>query len=201
MRRFLGSALVVGTVAVGAIALGTTPAFAWTVTGGPFTATNSGPVVFKDTTTNQPFTCAASTLKGVPATGGGFVIAHFTSGTFTTCTGALGTVGTGNLTAATFNGVTYVPGTGTTFGTLTGVAITLSLHNLLGTCNVALSGAANNVKYTNLGVLTITPDPLPGNLTATSATGSGCSGLIAGGNRFTLAGTYNVSPPFHVTNP
>ncbi len=205
MRKLVSSAVVAGTVVAGAIGLGAPSAFAatWHVTGGPaFTATNSGNLSFKDTTTNQPFVCTGSTASGnapngLKANGNG--LATLSNGTFTGCTGNFGSNGTASLSAGTLNGVSYA--SGTTTGTLTGVVATLVIHDLFGTCNAGVTGSVNNVTYSNTGLLTITADPSPGNLTINSATGSGCAGLIASGNKATFAGKYKVSPIITIVSP
>ncbi len=197
MRRLVSSSLVVGTVAVGVIGLSATSAFAWTVTGGPnITATNAGPVQFKDTTTNQPFTCTASTIKGTVFSN---AVIGITSGTFTGCTGNFGAAGTATISAGTLTPVTY--SSGITSYVLTRVSASLSFHDLLGACTATVTGSANIIRYSNNGILTVTADPAPGNLTIPTTTGSGCSVLIAPGNKATFAGKYSFSPVITITNP
>jgi hypothetical protein len=200
VRRLVSSSLVVGTVVAGVIGVSATSAFAWTVSGSTFTATNVGTVQFKDTATNQTFTCTASTINArVSST----AVITITSGTFSGCTGSLSSIGTGTISTGTLTPVSYLPtpAPGTTSYVLTGLAATLSIHNLLGTCNAAISGSANNVKYSNTGTLTFTADPAPGNLKFPSASGSGCTSLIVSGDRATFAGKYTVSPVITITNP
>ena len=208
MRKFVASSLLVGAAAAGAIGLTATSALAatWTVSnGGSFTATlaSGSTVNFKDVTTNQPFNCTGSTVSGNAPNGTGLSgtgIATLSNGTFTGCTGNLGATGTATLTSGSLNAVSYNSSTGTTTGTITGVNATLSIHDLLGTCTAKVSGSVNNVSYTNAGVLTVTADTTPG-LTITSATGSGCAGLIRTGDKATFATKYSVSPVVHITSP
>jgi hypothetical protein len=208
MRRFVSSSLVAGAIAAGAIALSAPSALAatWTVSnGGSFTATlKSGTTVaFKDVTTNQPFNCTGSSVAGSAPNGTGLSgtgIAALSSGTFTGCTGNLGSTGTASLTSGSLNAVSYNASTGVTSGTITGLNATLSIHDLLGTCTAKVAGEVDHVTYNNNGTLTITADTTP-LLTISSATGSGCAGLIKTGDKTTFAATYTVSPIVHITSP
>jgi hypothetical protein len=204
MRRSAGSALAALAVIVGTLSVGTPSALAstWTVTnGGNFTAKSTN-AVFKDTTTNQVFNCTFD-LNGVAPNGTGLSgagIAHIISGTFT-CTGPLGATVNGNVTAGTLNAVSYNPtAPGTTSLTITGLAATAAIHDLLGNCNTSVTGALNNVRYSNNGVLTVTADTSPA-LTIASASGSGCAGLVKAGDKATLSGTFAVSPVITITSP
>lgn len=210
MRRFVASSLAVGAVAAGMIGLSAQSAFAanWTVSNpnssGTFTSSllSGTSVAFKDVTTNQPFNCTSSSVPGtapsgtnLPATG----LANLSGGTFSGCTGNLGSTGTATLTAGSLNGGSYA--SGVTTGTITGVAATLSIHDLLGTCTAAVSGEVDTVSYNNgNGQLKVVADTTP-KLTITSATGSGCAGLIRTGDKATFAATYVVSPIITVTSP
>lgn len=208
MRKLVTSSLLAGAAAAGAIALTAPSAFAatWTVSnGGSFTATlKSGTTVsFKDVTTNQPFTCTGSTVSGSAPNGTGLSgtgIATLSGGSFTGCTGNLGSSGTASLSSGKLNAVSYNSSTGVTSGTITGLSATLSIHDLLGTCTAAVSGEVDSVTYNNNGTLTITADTTP-KLSVTSATGSGCAGLIKTGDKTTFAATYTVSPVVHITSP
>jgi len=206
VRKIVGSSLLVGAAAAGAIALSASAAVAagtWTVTpGGAFTATGSS-IAFRDTTTNQPFNCTASSINGTAKSGSGLTnpLAQITSGTFTGCTGNLGSTGTASISAGSLNGVSYNSTTGVTTGTITGVSAALVIHDILGTCNASVSGSANNVTYTNsTGVLKITADTTPA-LTIASASGSGCASLIRTGDKATFAATYTISPRMTVSSP
>jgi hypothetical protein len=207
MRKTLASSVLVGAAAAGAIALTAPAAFAatWTVSnGGNFTATSSS-VSFKDVTTNQTFNCTASTITGNAPNGTGLSgtgIAHLNSGgSFTGCTGPLGSTGTATLGGGTLNAVSYnSTSPGTTSGTITGITATLNIRDLFGTCTAAVSGSVNTVKYVNSGTLTTAPDASPV-LTITSATGSGCAGLIKAGDKTTFTASYSVSPIIKITSP
>jgi hypothetical protein len=197
MRRFVTSTLVMGAAAAGALALGAPSALAatWTVTNpnasGAFSSSlHSGTTVaFRDTTTNQPFNCTGSSVPGSAPSGTGLSgtgVATLSGGTFSGCTG--------NLNAVSYSG-------GVTSGTITGLSATLSIHDLLGTCTAAVSGEVDHATYTNsTHQLKIVADTTP-KLTITSATGSGCAGLIRSGDKATFAATYDVTPAITITSP
>jgi hypothetical protein len=202
VRKIVSSSLVAGAVTVGAIALSAPSAFAatWTSSGGSFTGTSTS-IAFKDVTTNQPFNCTSSTVPGSSTAGTGLSgtnIATLSGGTFSGCTGNLGSTGTASLSTGHLNAVSYSGGV--TSGTITGLAATLSIHDLLGTCTAAVSGEVDNVKYNNNGTLTVAVDSAP-KLKITSATGSGCAGLIKAGDLTTFAGSYHVTPAIQITSP
>ncbi len=206
MRSPIGSALIAGAILAGTAGLGAPPAFAatWTVSnGGAIAAFSVGSTDFRDWSTNNTYSCAIAHLGGNAPNGtnlSGFAIASLGSGTLNGCTGNFGANGTATLTAATFNAGSY--SSGTTIGSLTGIAATLSFQTVLGPCNATVTGSAFLAEYLNSpGVLRIIADAAPGNLTITSATGRGCTGVIASGNRATLAGTYDVSPIIRITSP
>ncbi|MGH3376305.1 MAG: hypothetical protein ACRDP6_16345 [Actinoallomurus sp.] len=206
MRKFVGSSLLVGAAAVGAIALSATSASAagtWTVSnGGSFTGTSTS-IAFKDVTTNQPFNCTSSSAPGSAPNGTGLsgtAIATLSNGTFSGCTGNLGSTGTATLSSGNLNAVSYNAATGVTTGTITGLNATLVIHDLLGTCNAAVSGEVDNVTYNNNGTLTVTADTTP-KLVIATATGSGCAGLINANDVTTFAATYSVSPVINITSP
>src|SRR5262245_16546569 len=138
MRKFVASSLVVGAAAVGAIALSTPSAFAadsWTVSnGGSFTGTSTS-IAFRDVTTNQPFNCTGSSVPGSAPNGTGLPgagIATLSNGTFSGCTGNLGSSGTATLTSGKLNALSYNASTGVTTGTITDLSATLVIHDLLG---------------------------------------------------------------------
>ncbi len=210
MRRFVTSTLLVGAAAAGALALGAPSALAatWTVTNpnasGAFSSSlHSGTTVaFRDTTTNQPFNCTGSSVPGSAPSGTGLSgtgVATLSGGTFSGCTGNLGSSGTASLSTGSLNAVSYSGGV--TSGTITGLSATLSIHDLLGTCTAAVSGEVDHATYTNsTHQLKIVADTTP-KLTITSATGSGCAGLIRSGDKATFAATYDVTPAITITSP
>ncbi|MFB9834490.1 hypothetical protein [Actinoallomurus acaciae] len=210
MRKFVASSLAVGAATAGMIALSAPSALAatWTVTNpdssGTFTSAllSGTTVAFRDTTTSQPFTCTSSSIPGTATSGTGKPdtgLATLSTGSFSGCKGNLGSTGTATLTSGSLNGVSY--SSGVTTGTITGVNATLSISDLLGTCSAAVSGEVDNVTYTNsTGQLKVVADTTP-HLTITSATGSGCAGLINAGDSATFAATYVVSPVITVTSP
>jgi hypothetical protein len=204
MRKIVGSSLLVGAAAVGAIAFSAPSAFAatWSVSGGTsFTGTSTS-IAFRDVTTNQPFNCTGSSVSGTAANGTGLSgtgIATLGNGTFSGCTGNLGSSGTATLTAGSLNAVSYSGGV--TTGTITGLAATLKINDLLGTCNATVSGEVDSVTYNNsTQKLSVAADASP-KLTIVSATGSGCAGLINGGDLTTFVGSYSVSPAIQITSP
>jgi len=209
MRKFVGSSLAVGAATAGAIALTAPSAFAvdpWTVTGGTSITGTTTSVTFKDVTSNQTFKCTSSRVPGtvkngsnLPGAGIGTLAGSAGTGTFTGCTGPLGSTGSATLTAGTLNAVNYAAPV--TTGTITAVSATLTIHDILGTCNATVGGAANTVSYNNTThVLTITPDTTPA-LTILTASGSGCAGLIAAGHKATLSAAYTLSPAITITHP
>ena len=210
MRKLVASSLAAGAVAAAVVGLTARSASAatWTVanpdSGGAFTSsllagTN---VAFRDVTTNQPFNCTTSSVPGTAPSGTGLPatgLAHLSGGTFSGCTGNLGSTGTATLSAGSLNGGSYA--SGVTTGTITGITATLSIRDLLGTCTASVSGEVDTVSYDNgTGQLKVVADTTP-NLTINSATGSGCAGLIRSGDKASFAATYVVSPVITVTSP
>lgn len=225
MRKFLGSSLFVGAAAAGAIALSASAASAatWTVTNsnadGHFAvALKSGTkVTFTDVKTGSVFTCTASSIKGSAPAGTGLSnpVAKITSGTFTGCSGPLGSTGSASITSGNLNGVTYNASTDTVTGNITGINATLTINSILGTCTGSVSGsigttdgtpntANGNVTYANgSGTLDIKPDPAPQWLKIGSTSGS-CAGLVNAGDSVTFQATYVVIdpvPPITVRTP
>lgn len=189
MRKFLVSSLVVA----GALAVGVPSASAGDRLNGSFTGTSTD-ARFGDASNGQTYACSNSTISGVAGTS----TFQINSGSFTGCTGALGSAGTGTLATGTFQPVSYDPVGDTVSGTIPGAIVTFAFHDFLGTCNTTASGAFGNVTYSNrTGILTFVPDT-PAGLTITSATGSGCAGLIRAGDKVTFSATYAISPPFTI---
>lgn len=215
MRRLLGSSLLVGAAAVGAIALSAPAAFAstWTVNNsnadGHFAATlKSGTTVaFKDVTTNQPFTCTASSVFGTAKSGtysSGVGIATLNSGSFSGCTGNFGAHGTAALSNSILNADSYA--SPTTTGHITNVSASLAITDLFGTCNATVTGTIAKGTYTNgTGAIVIFQDPsTSAGLTVVTATGGGCAGLINVGDKAVFGATYlgtDPSPPITITSP
>jgi hypothetical protein len=213
VRKFVGSSLLVGAAAAGAIALSAPSALAadtWTVVNpnsdGSFSSSlHSGTVVsFRDVTTNQPFNCTASSVPGSAPSGTGLSgtgIATLSNGTFSGCTGNLGSSGTATLSSGSLNAVPpFDSSTGTTSGNITGINAGLTIHDLLGTCTATVTGHVDHVTYNNGGTLAVAVDTTPG-LTIASATGSGCAGLINANDTATFTATYDVTPVLTVTSP
>lgn len=212
MRKFLASSLLVGAAA-GSIALSASAAFAagWTVGNpngdGSFSASlaSGTTVVFKDVKTGAQFTCTTSTINGTaPANGTSNPVAHLGSGTFTSCSGPLGSTGSATLSSGDLNAVTYDAAADTVSGNITGVGATLTIRSLLGTCTGTVSGvigstdgtsatANGNISYNNGGTLTIKPDTSAQFLKIGSTSGA-CAGLVNGGDPVTFQATYAVAP-------
>jgi hypothetical protein len=211
MRKFVNSSLLISAAAAGAIALSAPSAFAstWTIhnpngNNGPWSASlHTGTVAaFKDVTTNQPFNCTSSNVSGTAKDGTGLAgtaLASITSGTFGGCSGNLGATGTATISSGNLNAVSY-DGTSTTSGTITNINAALTINDLFGTCKATVAGAVDHVTYNNNGTLTITPDTTAA-LTISSATGSGCAGLINTGDKANFGATYGVTPILTITSP
>lgn len=216
MRKFVGSSLFIGAAAAGAIALSASAASAatWTVTNGNAyghfsVGLNSGSkVTFTDTNTGSVFTCTTSTINGsAPArTSGSNPIATISGGSFTSCSGPLGSTGSATLAGGKLNGVTYNAATDTVTGNITEVSASLTINSILGTCTGTVTGAigttdgtantANgNDTYANAtGILTINPDAAPRFLKVLSTSGS-CAGLINANDTVTFGAIYHVTDP------
>jgi len=203
MRKLVTSSLLAGAAAAGAIALTAPAAFAatWTVSGGTSATGTSTSIAFKDTTSGANFTCTSSTVhatllngSGLSGTGIGSL-----SGSFSTCSGPVGSTGSATLNAGSLNAVSFAAPV--TKGTITGVSATLHITDILGSCTATVTGAANTVTYNNTThKLASTADATPA-LTVASATGSGCAGVIAAGHKATFAATYSVTPNITITSP
>lgn len=205
MRKLLGSSLLVSAAAGGAIALSATAAFAagWTVTNsnadGHFTVASSH-VVFTDTATGSVFTCDTSTIDGnAPAgTGRSNPIATITGGSFSDCTGPLGSTGTASISSGNLNGASYDSASDTVTGNITSINASLIINSILGTCTGTVSGSigTNNSldTYANgTGTLDIKADPSP--LLTIGTTGGNCAGLINPSDPVTFVATYVGTDP------
>lgn len=213
MRKFIGSSLLVGAAAGGAIALSATAAFAagWTVTNsnsnGHFSVASSH-IVFTDVATGSVFTCTSSTINGnAPAgTGRANPIATIINGSFSGCTGPLGSTGTAAISSGDLNAVSYNSATDTVTGNIINVGASLNINSILGACTGAVGGSigttdgtANTANgqdtYANgSGTLDIKADPAPQRLTITGTSGN-CAGLINKGDPVTFAATYVGTDP------
>ncbi len=218
MRKFPASSLLVGAATAGAITLGASAAFAagaWSVGNpnpdGSFSASlkSGGTVVFRDTKTGAQFTCTVSTINGSAPSGTvSNPVATITNGTFTNCSGPLGSTGSASMSSGGLNAVTYDATTDTVTGNITGISANLTIKSLLGTCTGTVTGsigttdgtantANGNVTYDNKGTLTIKPDATPF-LEIGSASGA-CAGLVNSGDPVTFQATYVVTPVITVT--
>lgn len=206
MRKFIGSSLLVSAAAGGAIALSATAAFAagWTVTNsnpapGHFSVSSSH-IVFTDTATGSVFTCASSTINGNAPAGTNLSnpVAKITDGTFSSCTGPLGSTGTATISSGNLNAVSYDSGTDTVTGNIDSINASLVINSVLGTCNGTVAGSigTNNSldTYANgTGTLDIKADPSP--LLAISTTSGNCAGLINPNDPVTFVATYVGTDP------
>lgn len=222
MRKFIGSSLLLSAAAGGAIALSATAAFAaggWTVTNsnpapGPFSvALKSGTTVtFTDVNTGSVFSCTSSTINGNAPAGTNLSnpIAKITGGTFSSCTGPLGSTGTATISSGDLNAISYDAATDTVTGNISGINASLVINSVLGTCNGTVAGsigtdstgnpatANGQDTYANAtGTLDIKADPAPQHLTIGTTSGN-CAGLINAGDSVTFVATYvgtNPIPP------
>lgn len=205
MRKLLGSSLLVSAAAGGAIALSASAAFAagWTVTNsnadGHFSVSSSH-IVFTDTATGSVFTCGGSTINGTAPAGTNLPnpIAKITGGTFSSCTGPLGSTGTATISSGDLNGAGYDSGTDTVTGNITSINASLVINSILGTCTGTVTGSigTNNSldTYANAtGTLDIKADPSP--LLAIGTTAGNCAGLVNPNDPVTFVGTYVGTDP------
>lgn len=194
MRKFFTSVFLAVISAVTIAWLGSSPASAATFTvtnGGDFTG--SANLVFTDGSTQITCTGTASgTAFNGTGSGAGIADIHV----MLRCTGPFGVTGTVTGSLGSFNAVSISGGV--VQGTLTGVSLAAVLSDILGTCNMSMTGTLGNVSYNNSGTFTITRDA---GLTIPSASGSGCAGLVRAGDRVPVQGTITISPAFHVTSP
>jgi hypothetical protein len=205
MRKILGSSLLVGAAA--ASVFGAQPAFAatWTVTGGPsFSATGTS-ILFRDVTNGQALLCNNSAVSGNAPTGTGLPgagVAHFTSGSFNSCSGPFGNTGPASLrSGASLNAVSYNSTTKVVTATITGITVDFAIHTVLGLCNFTAQGQADNVMYDDLSLkLTITPTATP-TMTVTSASASTCTTLVTVGDKIAISGSYDFLTPIKITQP
>ncbi len=221
MRKQLLRTLLVAGTAAAAVSLAVPAAMAagnWTVTGGAnFTSTAAAGTTFtlSDTTSGLSFTCTVGTGTGTvhdQPSGPNTAVGTITAATFGSaahkCNGPLGSTGTDTQkagTVSTLNAVSYVAGTGTTTGTITGVDHVLTISSFLGTCTAEVKGTAAGT-YTN-GTKLLAFITAGDNLAVTSATGS-CAGIIKVNDKVTFTSgsggetvTGNPTNPIVITSP
>lgn len=177
----------------------------WTVSpGGHFTGKQSGQVTITDTVTKKSVVCATTAAAGSLKSGTGLRgtgIGRLTSVSLTGCTtihGPAFTVTAGALPWS-LNAVTYIPAKTTTYGTLTGIHLSLAATG----CSVTIDGtsaAGDN------GSVAIHIHNSPSKLKLESAggslhayVGSGCTGEFKTGDAVTVSAAYLISPAQTVT--
>lgn len=214
MRRGISRLLLSGGIiaAALAVALPASATTTWTVSGGTsWTASlqSGASVVLADSTAGTSITCtvssAAGTIKngtGLSGTGIG-TVTSFTLGTSSIkCTGPFGTTCTATQKAGTIWNINVVSYSGgVTTGDITGIDLIVNCSDIFGVCTAEVIGTANFTYNNSTGVLTLTGS---GTLTVTSATGSGCAGLIKTSDTITIkitSGGFLFSPVLTITSP
>ena len=198
-----GAALVMALAAAPAGAAAA--AVGWSVSpGGAVTGKQSGKVTITDTVTKKSVVCATTAAAGrfkagtgLPGTG----IGSLRSLTLTGCAtagGAAFTVTAGALPWS-LNAVNYLPAKATTYGTLTGMHLTLAATGCRATID-GTSAAGDN------GTVVIHIHNSPSKLKFEAAggslhvyVGSGCTGVFHNGNPVTVDNAYLLSPAQAIT--
>jgi hypothetical protein len=210
MRRRLGGLLLAGGTAALAVALSTGSSLAataagWNVSpGGAFTGKQSGKVTIADTVTKKSVVCTATAAAGrfKPGTGlPGAGIGSLRSLSLTGCAtvgGLAFTVKAGALPWS-LNAGKYIPAKATTYGTLTGMHLTLAAAG----CRATIDGTSAT---SDNGSVVIHIHNSPSKLKFEAAGGtlhvyvsSGCTGVFKNGNAVTVDNAYLVSPAQTIT--
>lgn len=210
MRTHLGSLLVAAGTAALAIALSAASSSAVTATGwsvspgGSFTGKQSGKVTIIDTATKRIVVCATAAATGrfrsgtgLPGTG----IGTLRSLSLTGCAtggGLAFTVKAGALPWS-LNADKYIPAKTTTYGTLTGMHLTLAATG----CSATIDGTSATSDNGSV-VIHIHNTPSKLKLEAAGGTlhvyvGSGCTRLFRNGDAVTLSSAYLISPAQTIT--
>ena len=206
--RPVGVLLAAGATAL-AIVLGAGSSVAatggWAVSpGGPFTGKQSGKVTITDTVTKKSVVCATAAAAGSFKSGTGLPgagIGRLRSISLTGCAARGGPAFTVQAGALPWrlNAVSYITAKATTYGTLTGMHLTLSATG----CNVAIDGTG---AASDNGSVVIHIHNSPSKLKLESAGGtlhayvsSGCTGLFRNGDAVTLSSAYLISPVQSIT--
>jgi len=193
-KAALSAGIIAAALSVAAPAFATTT---FTVSGGTsWTGVNSGPIMAGG------FSCSVSTMAGTIKNGSGLSgtdIGEITSWTFGNsskpCTGSSGSTMTGAQASGVNAHINFVSfSNGVITGSVSNIDFIVHISDLFGTCTAAVSGTANftysggDLDFTGTGTLTVS-----------SATGSGCAGVITAGDSLTLSGKYVITPPWMVS--
>ena len=210
MRTRLGSFLVAAGTAAVAIVLSAASSSAVTVTGwsvtpgGPFTGKQSGKVTITDTVTKKSIVCATAAAAGRFRSGSGLPgagIGTLRSLSLTDCATGSGlafTVTAGALPWS-LNADKYIPAKTTTYGTLTGMHLTLAATG----CSATIDGTSATSDDGSV-VIHIHNNPSKLKLEAVGGTlhiyvGSGCTGRFKNGDAVSVSSAYLISPAQKVT--
>ena len=210
MRTRLASLLLAAGTATLAITLSTASSSAVTVTGwrvspgGSFTGRQSGKVTITDSVTKKSIVCATAAAAGRFKSGTGLPgagIGTLGSLSLTDCATGQGlafTVTAGALPWS-LNAGKYIPAKTTTYGTLTGMHLSLAATG----CSATIDGTSATGDNGSV-VIHIHNKPSKLKLEAAGGTlhvyvGSGCTGLFRNGNAVTVSSAYLISPAQKVT--
>ena len=212
MRQRLGGFLLAGAAAALAVALSAgsssaATAAGWSVSpGGAFTGGQSGKVTIADTVTKKSVVCTATAAAGrfKPGTGlPGAGIGSLSSLSLTGCTTARGVAFTVTAGALPWplNAGKYIAAKATTYGTLTGIHLTLAATG----CSATIDGTSAT---SDNGSVVIHIHNSPSKLKFEAAGGtlhvyvsSGCTGVFKNGNAVTVDNAYLISPAQTITSP
>ena len=210
MRARLSSLLLAAGTAALAIALSTPASSAvaatgWNVTpGGPFTGKQSGKVTITDTVTKRSIVCATAAAAGRFKSGTGLPgdgIGTLRSLSLTGCATGRGlafTVTAGALPWS-LNAVKYIQAKTTTYGTLSGMHLSLAATG----CSATIDGTSATSDNGSV-VIHIHNTPSKLKLEAAGGTlhvyvGSGCTGVFRNGDAVTVSSAYLISPAQKIT--
>jgi hypothetical protein len=209
MRTRPGAVLLAAGTTALAIVLSAASSMAATATwnvspGGPFTGKQSGKVTITDSVTKKSVVCATTAAAGTFKSGTGLAgtgIGALRSLSLTGCatTHALAfTVKAGALPWA-LNADKYIPAKTTTYGTVTGVHLTLAATG----CSATIDGTGATGDNGS-AVIHIHNSPSKLKLEAAGGSlhvyvGSGCTGLFKNGDAVTVTSAYLISPAQTIT--
>jgi hypothetical protein len=177
----------------------------WSVSpGGSFTGKQSGEVTITDTVTKKALVCTTTAAAGRFKSGTGLPgagIGSLRSLSLTGCATAGGVAFT--MTASvlpwSLNAVKYIPAKATTYGTLTGMHLTLAATG----CRASIDGTSAASDNGSV-VIHIHNSPSKLKFEAAGGTlhvyvGSGCTGVFKNGNAMTVDNAYLLSPAQTIT--
>jgi hypothetical protein len=212
MRRHVRALLAAGGAAALAMAVSAAPSLAataagWSVSpGGPFTGKPSGKVTITDAVTGTSVVCATTKAAGRFKSGTGLSgtgIGSLRSLSLTGCATAGGRAFTVTAGALPWplNADQYLPAKATTYGTLTGMHVTLAATG----CHATIDGTSAT---SDNGSVVIHIHNTPSKLKFEAAGGtlhlyvsSGCTRIFKNGDPVTVDNAYRLSPPQTITGP